>query len=474
MLFTPVIYEKKAGRFTFGAEVKASAHPVLDKDILREFWNGFCSHASKIEFSAADSLTFTIGDATAVDCGDYAYTINVTESGIALTAADEVSLVNGYTTLLDMIETIDGDEGHELFAVDCCVICDRPAMKNRMVHFCVFPETELDQLRRFVRMCGALKFSHIVIEFWGMLKYDCLAELSWPFGFTKDQVRPIIKEANDLGMEVIPMFNHFGHASAGRLIQGKHVVLDQNPRLQPLFNRDGWVWNTESPRVRELLAKVRRELIDLCGRGEYFHLGFDEIYGSETSSENMKKFIDYVGEITEELAAEGRRPIVWADMLLLDKGYPVVGKYECNCKNEATERLFIENLDRRAVLADWQYWVKSYPVETTIFLQKQGFDTLCCPWDLSMDNINVCVNTVKDTKAYGVMHTTWDTLSRGMYLVTKVAVDCWCAEAKNVGTARFYRVETAALLRRVMSVNGEYLKAGWSREQIGNYVGDNI
>ena len=49
-----------------------------------------------------------------------------------------------------------------------------------------------------------------------------------------------------------------------------------------------------------------------------------------------------------------------------------------------------------------------------------------------------------------------------------------CAEPKNVGTARFYRVETAALLRRVMSVNGEYLKAGWSREQIGNYVGDNI
>ena len=30
-------------------------------------------------------------------------------------------------------------------------------------------------------------------------------------------------------MEVIPMINHLGHASASRACYGRHVVLDQNP-----------------------------------------------------------------------------------------------------------------------------------------------------------------------------------------------------------------------------------------------------
>ena len=43
---------------------------------------------------------------------------------------------------------------------------------------------------------------------WGMLNFDCMKELSWPHGFTKEQIRPLLAEAHDLGMEIIPMFNH--------------------------------------------------------------------------------------------------------------------------------------------------------------------------------------------------------------------------------------------------------------------------
>ena len=68
-----------------------------------------------------------------------------------------------------------------------------------------------------------------------MLKMDCLAELAWPFAHTKEEIRPLIEEARALGMEVIPMFNHLGHASANREMYGKHVVLDQNPKLEYLF-----------------------------------------------------------------------------------------------------------------------------------------------------------------------------------------------------------------------------------------------
>ncbi len=68
--------------------------------------------------------------------------------------------------------------------------------------------------------------------------------------------------ANELGIEIIPMFNHLGHASASRVMHGKHVVLDQNPKLQPLFSEDGWSWNLDNQNTVKLLRNIREELID--------------------------------------------------------------------------------------------------------------------------------------------------------------------------------------------------------------------
>ena len=108
-----------------------------------------------------------------------------------------------------------------------------------------------------------LQYTHIIIEFWGMLKFDCMKELSWSHGFKKEQILPLIREANDLGLEIIPMFNHWGHASASRVMHGKHVVLDQDPSLYPLFTPDGWSWNIDNPNPLALLRQVRAELYEL-------------------------------------------------------------------------------------------------------------------------------------------------------------------------------------------------------------------
>ena len=132
-----------------------------------------------------------------------------------------------------------------------------------------------------------LKYSHIVLEFWGMLKLDCMKELSWSIGYEKEQVRPILDEARAMGMQIIPMFNQWGHATACRLISGKHVVLDQNPALQTLFSPDGWSWDLENPEVRRLHRAIRTELCELCGEGDYFHLGCDEVYECEDDTNKI-------------------------------------------------------------------------------------------------------------------------------------------------------------------------------------------
>lgn len=63
-----------------------------------------------------------------------------------------------------------------------------------------------------------------------------------------------------MGLEVVPMFNCWGHASGSRIRHGRHVVLDQNPRLAPLFEPDGWTWCLTNPRAQALLRSVCDEL----------------------------------------------------------------------------------------------------------------------------------------------------------------------------------------------------------------------
>ena len=102
-------------------------------------------------------------------------------------------------TLVDRIRAIDAEDGIKT-VIDCVNLRDSALIKNRMVHFCIFPETELWELERFIRYVAALKFSHLIVEFWGMLKYDCLGELSWAHAYSKEQMRPIIELANEASL----------------------------------------------------------------------------------------------------------------------------------------------------------------------------------------------------------------------------------------------------------------------------------
>ena len=63
----------------------------------------------------------------------------------------------------------------------------------------------------------------------------------------------------------------------------------------------------------------------------------------------------------------------------------------------------------------------------------------------------------------GVLHTTWHTLSAGMPFVTLVAMGSF--ENDNLDLMPI-RTVTAALLRKVMPIKGDYTKAGWSKFQV--------
>ena len=126
----------------------------------------------------------------------------------------------------------------------------------------------------------------------------------------------------------------------------------------------------------------------------------------------------------------------------------------------------LDRLSRKLVIADWQYDSPVAPVETSAVFTEAGFDCLLCPWDRSMAKMTSCISTVKESDLFGMIHTTWHTLSKGMPYVMTAAVGCF--EELTSTSRRLHRTQTAALLRKVSPCGGDYEKAGWSRVQINS------
>ncbi|MBR2432843.1 MAG: family 20 glycosylhydrolase [Clostridia bacterium] len=450
--------------FKFGNKVTVTAPESFDNALMKELWQGFCYSASEAVFLTTDKNEIIIGDPEPQKNTD-ACVLSVSKSGIRIDANDNARLTDGYLALLQKIKPVCLESGKEELCVPVGEYEIIRPIQRKMVHFCVFPETDLFFMKRFIRLAGFLRYTHIILEFWGTYRFECLPELAWrERSYTKEQLRPLIDEAHAFGMEVIPDFNHLGHASSCRHIYGKHTVLDQNPRLATLFSDDGWAWNLENPKVRPLLKQIRKELCELCGDSEYFHLGCDECYTYEGDPEKMALAAAYHSDVCNEVIAEGRRPIIWGDMFLCKDtiGYSKVEPYECNCKSEDIAETLFEKLPKETVIADWQYNVKEGVWRSTEYFMKKGFDTVCCPWETKA-NIKSALDTVKALNAYGFMETTWHHLPKmidALYYIN--------AKSENrteISVDAVYKTETAALLRKLLPAR-TYEEAGWARTQL--------
>ncbi len=421
-----------------------------------------------ITYSDCDTKIL-IGDYTVEDRGNDEYVINITEKGVYIEGSNYSTLMSGFYSLLEMIFCY----GKYDYRVDLGLIKETGKVKMRAIHICLFPDYSFELIRKYIRAAAVCKYTHIILETWGALKLDSLKELAWEHGLSKEQVRELVAETNALGMEMIPFFQHLGHASLSRLgFSGKHVVLDQNPELEYLYypRTYGWVWNFKSEEVRTLLKNVRHELMDLFGKGEYFHLGCDES-GYEFDSDELA---DYLNQVNADLKAHGRRPIIWGDMLLStaffpgeeeDPRRPGMIRYECNSTEEYALSL-LEKLDKNIVIADWEYQVESAPWKSSLLFKEKGFDVLCCPWEYT-DNLTSAVATARDNELLGVMETTWHKLvhDRGTQRLFFVG-QCAFGNEKFQKWTNYEADRVYTIFRKVAPRNQEYKDCGWLENQV--------
>lgn len=445
--------------FCFGKTVTAVADGKMNNDTVKKLWQSFTLGDGEIAFAPGECCTFLLGDVRLPDLPDgKEYAITVTEKGAAVVGKDYGGLMRGFFRLLMSVEY--EKEGFKIAAAE---ETDGYRIENRMIHICVFPENDLYFIKKLIRLSALCQYTHIVIEFWGMLHYDCLKELAWPHAFTKEQAKELITECRELGIEPIPMFNQLGHATASRLCHGKHVVLDQNPRLGHLFTPDGWAWNIHSDEVRVLLKNVRQELYELFGEGEYLHVGCDEAYYYTRCDEERKRMPDFLKKLTGEVVAEGRRPMVWMDMLLEKGRFDGKGHAYASCAPDEVE-MMQGSLAPETVMVDWQYEMTEAPIETLLSLKDNPRDLMGAPW-YDPANYAAMIDTVAENGMFGVMMTTWHRLKEHMPSILGCAKKCGALTFNWSGFSGPHE-ETATLLRRVSFEGNGYADSGWSKEQI--------
>ena len=452
-----------SGEYRFCGRICAEVGEELAGGIFTELFESFCFTCATLDKRIVDGHIFRVGGVALPEVGEYEFAIRISGGGVAVVGRDRRGLLHGYYTLLEMIRPISLDEGMEEFALSACEIYDAPDLEIRAAHFCLFPENKLYELERFIRVCAILKCTHISLEFWGTLKFDCLAELGWADAHGKDEIRELIGLARELGVEVIPTFNHWGHATQSRGRLGKHTVIDQNPRLATMFNRTGWVWEIGQDRVRALHREIRRELIELCGEGDFFHIECDEAYEAE-GVEGLCEFTDYLGEVCAELKALGRRPMMWADMLLLRERFPRDVRYSCNLRCTEAEDVMLAGVPREVIAVDWQYEVTEHPFKTSEHLKALGFEVMTAPYDRSYANPAAAVRTATELGLKGVMHTTWHTMHRGMRHLHLTLRRAWNKDFVWCDGEMMY---VSALVGKAFPSGGDYARSGWSERQIG-------
>jgi hypothetical protein len=404
-------------------------------DLMGHLWHSFSFNQGTLEVIKDESLvdfSFQMGNCTLPEvCDGDLYEVKADCSGVAGCGRNEQAFLYSYYSFLQMINSNNDTLTISHLLVPDFEIHDTPEIAFRGIHICVFPETTLEQLERYLKTSAFLKFSHIIVEFWGMLKYDCLDELSWPQAFTKEQIRPLLKEVATMGVELIPMFNHWGHAAGARECIGRHVVLSQNPKLAPLFEYDGWTWCLSNPNVRTLLKKVRNELLELFSDAsiQYFCLGGDEArtHGECDNCSNIDKaelLAEFYNSVNDDLKQLNIRPIIWGDPLL-DKAE--FSSYIATGYTGGTPGA-LDMLSRDFIIADWQYDLQKNENDTFRYFKEKGFDVFPAPWN-DCENIKSLCNSTRELNLPGVLFTTWNIFDQ--VLLIRCCLFSWQSDLRD-------------------------------------------
>ena len=228
-------------------------------------------------------------------------------------------------------------------------------MKKRYLHLDfkgIVPQIRtLGEHLMFFKECG---FDGVVFEFDCRVACNSLPDAGSP-AYTTEQAAMIVRQAESLGLETIPLMQCIGHLE-WLLGEKEYASFRENGTLTLCPN---------APGAKNLILGWMKELREIFPNSKYIHIGGDEVAHlcecpacMEECRSGKTKFdvyLRHVSEICSAAASMGFSPIVWGDMFLKEE--------------DPASR--IRALPSGTVVVDWKYWGEG-PYESTRKLQQSG------------------------------------------------------------------------------------------------------
>lgn len=198
-------------------------------------------------------------------------------------------------------------------------------------------------LKSFAKELSGFGINTIVMEWEGAFPYQKHATISNQYAYTREEVKDFVAYCDNLGIEVIPLQQCFGHVEYilqhARYNHLKESRTDLS-QVCPL-KEDG---------DKQLFKDLFEDMASLH-KSKYIHIGGDETrllgYCSKCAKKvkeegKAKLFADYLTMICKIVVDMGKIPVLWSDIVLK---YPDV----------------VDQLPKETVYVDWNYgWDINY------------------------------------------------------------------------------------------------------------------
>ena len=276
------------------------------------------------------------------------YTVYTEQNTVTVTAASRIALLYGADTVLQLAS----EAGIPSINVD-----DKPSKELRGLHIGLPARENFNFVRRLFRyVMIPLRFNLLIVEFAGAMRFDKHPEISegWlraaenhkaglqpPMPHSsmvargtlleKHEVAQLLEWARELGIEIVPEVQSFGHAQyityahpelAERIETPDGDVDTRADDTKPV----GFYPHCYCPSLREsydLIYDVIDEIVEVVKPTRYVHMGHDEIYHlgrcARCQTQNPTDlYVKHVCAMYEHLKKKGLGMMIWSDMLHTD------------------------------------------------------------------------------------------------------------------------------------------------------------
>ena len=264
-------------------------------------------------------------------------------------------------------------------------------------------------LKALAKEIYALGFNTLIMEWEATYPYKQHSIISNRYAYSREEVTEFINYSEGLGLDVIPLQQSLGHAEY-ILMHERYAYLRADKRNLSQIDP------TRLDAARDFFTELYSDMLS-THQSQYVHIGGDETrildckrcqeaWGDDGEELGKSKlYVEYMTMIAEIVIAQGKTPLLWADMIL---AHPDA----------------IADMPKNVIYIDWNYGWKfdRFGENPRTLIKKYGLkfwgassirsspdDYHVTSWSKHMKNQAVYVSYARKSGFEGMVLTSWST-----------------------------------------------------------------